>query len=351
MLATILTALAGMAVGIVAMRLWQQSQSARATGTGETVTGDAPAKPAFDRTRLLLIGAGVLVAATLAVLLLRSQDDGSATSAVPGSAMALNQSGQQLEDVDTMIDRLAARLEANPEDGEGFRMLGWSYLMTNRPQQAIAPFERAIELLPQSAAARSGYGEALVAVAEGEVTADARQAFEQALAIDPTEPRARYFRGRWLAQQGKQKEALDLWIELANAAPPDAPWQADVRRDIDALAAELGTDVSDRLNAAPPPPAMSGRPPALDAATVNAANALPPSEQEAMIEQMVEGLATRLKSDPDNPEGWARLIRSRMVRGQADQAKADLATARKALAGNTQGLALVEAAAREAGVP
>ncbi|EDL48798.1 tetratricopeptide repeat protein [Erythrobacter sp. SD-21] len=348
MLATILTALAGIAVGIVGMRLWQQSQTASANASSDGGAGVDTPKLNFDRTRVLLIGAGVLVAATLAVLLIKPDDDG--TGAAPGSAIALNQNSQQLEDVDTMIERLAARLEANPEDGEGFRMLGWSYLMTNRPQEAIAPFERAIELLPQSAAARSGYGEALVALAKGEVTRDARQAFEQALAIDPTEPRARYFRGRLLAQQGRQQEALDLWIDLANSASPDAPWQADVRRDINQLAGELGTDVSGRLNASPPP-SMTGQPPALDAATVQAANSLPPSEQEAMIEKMVEGLATRLKSNPDDPEGWARLIRSRMVRGQAEQAKADLATARKALAGNSQGLALVNATASEVGVP
>lgn len=344
----ILTALAGIAVGVVGVRLWQQSQSEGAGSAKGTPGVGEVAGRRFDRTKVMLGGAGLILLAALGILLFKpTPEDGVAAEQ---SAVMMSQQGEKLDDVDTMIARLAARLEQNPDDGEGFRMLGWSYLMTGRPEQALAPFERAIELLPQSAAAHSGYGEALVATSDGRVTDRARQAFEKALAIDPSEPRARYFKGRALVEDGARSQALDMWIDLANSAPADAPWQADVRRDIAALAADLGVDVSGRL-AASPPPATSGLPPALDPATMQAASALPLEEQEAMIERMVEGLAARLKSNPADAEGWARLIRSRMVRGQVDKARADLASARRALAGDQQGLALVNATAREMGVP
>lgn len=42
------------------------------------------------------------------------------------------------------------------------------------------------------------------------------------------------------------------------------------------------------------------------------------STQMPDINAMVEGLAERLKADPDNPQGWARLIRSRIVLGDMD---------------------------------
>ncbi len=44
--------------------------------------------------------------------------------------------GKPLPDVNTMIDRLAARLEIAPGDIKGWRMLGWSYFNTGRYEQA-----------------------------------------------------------------------------------------------------------------------------------------------------------------------------------------------------------------------
>lgn len=62
-----------------------------------------------------------------------------------------------LPDVDTMIARLAARLEQAPDDVEGWRTLGWSYLNTNRARDAVTAYERAASLAP----ARTDIAEAL----------------------------------------------------------------------------------------------------------------------------------------------------------------------------------------------
>lgn len=69
-----------------------------------------------------------------------------------------------------------------------------------------------------------------------------------------------------------------------------------------------------------------------------------------MIEGMVGQLAARLEADPKDSAGWARLVRSYMVLGRSDDARAALAKARTALAGDAAGLAVVEAEARSAGV-
>jgi cytochrome c-type biogenesis protein CcmH len=58
-----------------------------------------------------------------------------------------------------------------------------------------------------------------------------------------------------------------------------------------------------------------------------------PDEQAEMIEAMVGGLAERLKREPDDADGWIRLIRSYVVLGRADEAAA---AARAALAGVTR---------------
>jgi tetratricopeptide (TPR) repeat protein len=68
--------------------------------------------------------------------------------------------GKPLLDVNTMIERLAARLETAPEDLKGWRMLGWSYFHTGRYKEAATAWARAVELDPNSAELKLAYEEA-----------------------------------------------------------------------------------------------------------------------------------------------------------------------------------------------
>jgi len=68
--------------------------------------------------------------------------------------------GKPLPDVNTMIERLAARLKTTPEDIEGWRMLGWSYFNTTRYKQAATAYAKALELDPNSAELKRSYEEA-----------------------------------------------------------------------------------------------------------------------------------------------------------------------------------------------
>ena len=61
---------------------------------------------------------------------------------------------------------------------------------------------------------------------------------------------------------------------------------------------------------------------------IEAAENMSANDRQQMILGMVQGLAQKLKDNPDNPQGWARLLRSRKVLGQSEQAKADIATMR-----------------------
>jgi tetratricopeptide (TPR) repeat protein len=68
--------------------------------------------------------------------------------------------GKQLPDVNTMIERLAARLQTTPDDIKGWQMLGWSYFHTAHYKQAATAFARAVELDPTSAEIKVAYEEA-----------------------------------------------------------------------------------------------------------------------------------------------------------------------------------------------
>lgn len=348
MIQYLLTGLAGLALGIVAMRVWQ-AREPESGSPGAVPARVAPAEATSVQTGRtsgkLLLGAGAIAAAAVGIIAWRSVSapDGGATL----TATAAVGPTKALDDVDTMISRLAARLEKNPNDGEGFRMLGWSYVMTSRPDLAIAPYKRALALMPQSALVHSGYGEALVGVAKQTVTPEAKAQFDRAIALDPTEPRSRYFLALWQAQHGEERQALEKWVALANSGPADANWQTDLRRQIGETSAKLGIDVSARLKPSAP---MAAAPP-VDSSAAQVISALPPAQQQASINQMVDGLAAKLKADPANAGRWVMLLRSRMVLKQGEQAGADLVTARRALANDKSGLASVDAAARELGIP
>ena len=147
--------------------------------------------------------------------------------------------GDVLQEVEAMVAKLAARLKTNPNDAQGWRMLGWSYVQLGRLTDGIEALGRAIALDPNNAALRSQYGEALVQAAEGKVTPDAQTAFAEALKRDPKDPRARFYNGVALVQAGKDREAFDLWVAIIKEGPADAQWLPGLRDQARELAAKL----------------------------------------------------------------------------------------------------------------
>lgn len=73
-------------------------------------------------------------------------------SAAPSSGVTPSgNNSTALPDVDTMIAKLITRLEKQPNDVNGWKMLGWSYLNTGRPADAVTAYETALKLQPGNA--------------------------------------------------------------------------------------------------------------------------------------------------------------------------------------------------------
>jgi len=241
---------------------------------------------------------------------------------------------KSLPTVDVMIARLAARLEKSPNDAEGWRMLGWSYSRTGDNQKAADAYAKAIKLRGDAAGWQSAYGEVLVQAADGVVTSDAGRAFDAAIKIDSSDQRARFYKGLAKQQAGDERGALDDWIVLLNDNPEPNPSTADLRTRVAALANKIGVDVSKRL----PPKTSTVRSDEVAAPRgptpeeIRRAQTMPPVERQAMIREMVEGLAIRLKEAPRDPDGWIRLIRSRKVLKEPDRARETLRRAHEVFA-------------------
>jgi cytochrome c-type biogenesis protein CcmH len=218
------------------------------------------------------------------------------------------------------VARLAAALEQNPADLESWVTLGGVLTEMKRYRQAAVAYTQAMRLAPANAEFASRAGETFTLAADGQVTPDAQAAFAEALRRDPTEPRAQYYQGVADQQGGRLRAALDRWVALEAASPPDAPWLQFLRPRIARLAGEIGMD-SNALAA------LREREPPLAAAPgptreqMEAAGNMSAEDREEMIRNMVDGLAEKLKENPDDVAGWLRLGRARGVLGDRAAAK------------------------------
>jgi cytochrome c-type biogenesis protein CcmH len=220
-------------------------------------------------------------------------------------------------DLTVLTQQLADRMAANPDDPKGWQVLGRSYATLGRFKKSAEAYRKAIEHGAADAAVQSGLGEALALLENGVVTEPARQAFEAALQIDPRDSRARYYLALAEAQAGRVKQALDLWLALEADGAPDSPWRKTVAERIDQAAVSLGLDPL-KLPGRKPPDVPAG-PTADDMA---AAAGMTPGDRETFIRDMVERLAERMKSNPNDLQGWQKLGRAYVVLGEFDAARA-----------------------------
>jgi cytochrome c-type biogenesis protein CcmH len=332
----------------------------------ETPADAAAPRPLSGRGVLALalgLAAIVAIGATLLYTKVGRPDLITASAGAPPQASADAQ-GAEPGHVASMVAQLEAKMRQSPNDPEGWRMLGWSYMQTGRFADAAVAYGKASALDPANADYQSARGEALVRAADGHVTPEARAAFTQAVKGDPADPRARYFLAAAKDQDGDHAGAMADWIALLKSAPPGAPWAPEVRGFVIRIAAQRGEDVSAKLPPLPPPApgeaqtAAGAAPPAAGAPAggptpdqVAAVQQMPAAQQQAMIRNMVDGLAARLKANPNDPDGWVELMRARMVLGDPAAATAAYQAARKAFATTPDRLTMVSQAAKQLGVP
>jgi len=232
-----------------------------------------------------------------------------------------------------LVAQVEAHLARNPNDARGYAVLAPVYLQLGRFEDAVNARRKVLALSGESADRQADLGEALMAAANGIVTAEAKSAFERALALDAKDFKARFFVGMAAEQDGDTAKAAAIWRAMLNDAPPDAPWIATVRQAL----GEIGATVPP-VAAAPPAAAAPGP----SAADMAAASQMSEQDRSAMIRGMVARLADRLKQNGDDIAGWQRLLRAYMVLNERDKAYAAAADARRALASDPDKLRQIE---------
>ena len=228
---------------------------------------------------------------------------------------------------EALVAQAEAYLQRNPNDGRAWEVLAPVYMQLGRYSDAVAAWNNALQLNGDSADRQANLGEALTAESGGVVTAEAKAAFVRAVQLDDTTVSARYYLGLAAEQDGKREAAAEIWRKLMSEAPAGAPWLDTVRGALARVEGAASPSAANAANAAAAPRAADR----------------PSGPQADMIQSMVAGLAARLHRNGGDVDGWVRLVRSYKVLGEADKARAAIAEARQALAGDADKSAKLEA--------
>jgi cytochrome c-type biogenesis protein CcmH len=228
-----------------------------------------------------------------------------------GSGMA-----QSLENLVVQVEQ---HLDKNPTDGRGWSVLAPVLERLGRFDEAVRAYRNSITYNGESAERRSDLGEAIAAAASGVVTAEAKAEFERAHALNADDPKANYFLGLGAEQDGRKDDAANIWRALLAKAPADAPWRPLVQSSL----ARVGG---------------GGAMPALSDETIAASRDMDDGDRNAMVRSMVERLATRLKQNGADVDGWLRLVRAYLVMGDRDKARGASTDARQAVANDAERL-------------
>lgn len=126
-----------------------------------------------------------------------------------------------MPEIGAMVTSLADRLEKNPDDLQGWKMLGRSYTVMQRFDDAVTAYERAMAIEGgQNAQTLVELAQALMERNGGATSARAGALLESALALDPNNPNALFYGGIVAANRGDTDLAADRWEILSGLNTP-----------------------------------------------------------------------------------------------------------------------------------
>lgn len=174
------------------------------------------------------------------------------------------------QNLDQLAERLAQRLQQNPNDTEAWVLLARSYQMLGRHPEALKAFARAIELVPASAQLYADYADVQVAANAGQWNAGAQAAVKRALEIDAAHPKALWLAGTDAFVRKDYGAALGYWEKLLPLAEPGSEVAQVIQNNIAEARSLAGGARSTAAASGTPPAAQAAAKPDPSAAPAGA---------------------------------------------------------------------------------
>ncbi|MFP6774355.1 MAG: c-type cytochrome biogenesis protein CcmI [Alphaproteobacteria bacterium] len=278
-----------------------------------------------------------------------------------------NLTDSQSKQIEDMVSRLAQRLRDEPDDLDGWTLLGRSQAALGQLDAAANSLRKAVALSKDDADLLVAFGDVLTKSTGGNITPEALIAFSKARELVPGSLAARYFLALADLQAGRQQQAYDAWSGLYRELPAGSDNRHALAEQIRGVARQLGINPEEQLaesaSAAVAKPSLrpSSRTsgpgaPGPDRAAMAEAAKLSPAERREFIQSMVQRLADRLQDEPNDFDGWMRLGRAYGVLGRrvkSAEAYGRASALRPNDPGplNSQAIALIETAPSDQAMP
>ena len=147
----------------------------------------------------------------------------------------VNEAGHTVsrEQIEGMVDKLAARMEQSPDDVEGWALLGRSLSVLGRFDRAAGAYARATKLAPQDANLLADYADTLAMARGRRLAGEPYDLVKRALAADPQHLKALALAGSAEFEAGRYPAAIGYWERILKIAPPDSEFARSVAESID----------------------------------------------------------------------------------------------------------------------
>lgn len=221
----------------------------------------APAPALPSRRFLALLGVAVLAVAAGGYAWTGSPSllSASPAPAVAGHENAAPSHTVSAEQIAQMTERLAARLKEQPQDALGWAMLGRSYSVLGRNDEAVKAYRTAIEQQGDDAALIADFADALAVQNNRVLAGEPMKWVRRALEIDPKNVKALALAGTDAFDRKDFAGAVKLWEKLLEHGPSDAGFAEQVKSSI-AEARERGGLGPAAQPAAPAQPSVAATP-------------------------------------------------------------------------------------------
>lgn len=173
----------------------------------------------------------------------------SAGYALLGNPLALDPAQRQAqqqgpamspEQIQAMVEKLAARMEQNPDDEQGWVMLARSYKVMGRPADAAKAYAKGEKLVATDASLLADYAEVLAMSSETGIKGKPAQLVQQALKLDPNNGHALFLAGAAAMESGQPAQAADYWEKVLPQVDPGSELHTLLKDNIDKIRAQSG---------------------------------------------------------------------------------------------------------------
>lgn len=145
---------------------------------------------------------------------------------------------EDVQDVLNELEALSASLIENPQNPEGWYVLGQAYMAMGRYGEAAIAFNNVIDQVEPTAGLFSSLGRAYVFMENGILGPPAREAFIRALELDPADVMARFFLAEARLQDGDEARAIEEWQALMESLPEGSEARVMVETRLEILETE-----------------------------------------------------------------------------------------------------------------